>query len=1494
MSLWNFSHKPDSDWGEDDSSGKAVQPDHYPNVARPGGGYPEGKGKESDTPCKTCNQNNLVDGRCPLCDWPNSVSEPIKNFPLDPFRDDKAGIRAGSTHSSSEDDYEWEDPVAKGVKRWRDKALANFVMFIAEEIDTDMYETGFQPAFPEGWGNGLYESLHDGDYQRFKNIFEGCIEKYNEAMHKYNKEEAEDPSERIEYIDPDTDPKLVWNYFQKTIVGGRAQKKNKIPMGDRPHILYVITSPVAIKVGITGNGFKTRQQGYKQQNRKQFKNNPEWQWHTNPDELREIPIEGPGGQSTLFFDQQFNPQHLNQFYHTTPYGRNRKIVRSADEQGEIIHYVSPEMKKKTAEVIEARIINWCRDDCMIQTSPIGEQKGKTLPVIKNEQGEEEKVLHMCESIPMANSAGITPDLIAYFIGVMANNGGKAPDLGEYGKEWLQSNFNISDENFDQMFSGEFGQELGLNNQPEASPMLEQGQVQNQEINPNQQTLWNFNELSQEYPQAYPEGYTQEDVDDQESAMKWYELNGRNDKASIRAGSWKFGMPMPRLTAETIFDNIRYKETPQYQQIRDKVDIQSVEDVAKERGREPKKYIIESVEDIFEEPNRNPKKQGLNGWFAKIICNECGAGKDGQPKSFIDLNNINERRCSNCREIEEANRTTVSFWKNYIAEEAKNKNVNYQLMGFENQGGFTPIEELQDDDIMPMTTRKGGRYKAIINCPNHGQTSYMLSNFKSTRGDEKNICGKCTGLNPEKIWNQLPSGEDENGTEFKWLDWDSETESGTLKIYSPNDIVEKNGRDQGIGRFKAINVFCTECCADNQRTEVSTLKNPTCRRCFYKLEELEKMFDSNPEFAKSLQTLAEKKWGNGYASESISSIVNRLQQQFPEFAQLPMLKSEAGANIIVNKFIKGKGFDRGKSIGHYNPTAPGQVYVLQHGQTIKIGITNDINERVKEFRGEGRQFWNPTPKHLQESDKSLENTEYRSPAVDVPGAQQWIKIPATMPAAEAFFTENAQSGIGPTEELGPNNTKVVPTRGFPVQQMALKPENVRPKKRSNEEMNNAYYVSEVIENGYIPQNIEREILNWWHSLGVAADPEFAQFTETITLDPNQVPAELDIASDLSLDLHVFLIQKMINNRGWSTDLLAKFTQDDKEQLLGFFGNDPNKLSKTFNLSVNDEGGYDLGNELGQAIGVSELLTGQELVQFDEQGELKQPQYSEDQPMTYRDIAMKEQIPEALIEKELRDPASSDWQQRPLDEWADLAKPEVPIAESISQMPDLSVQVNVPFSTPDGRTLLLDENGWYWQAYQNQWQRVAKTSDHQGSTNWETWNTKVMIDNEYNHYMQSREMVKNFTPLNEFAIWATQAVIAPHNKQALEDAQEWNDIPYDERPTGREHMSEGGQALTEGFDEIFGMDPRADETASIIDESKVDWPQIYNSIAEDIKESERFDHEEGKHDLLTQMYMTDFTAEELGNLQEETYPWCPICKVEHPDDPGDLTIPSDWTQ
>jgi len=192
-----------------------------------------------------------------------------------------------------------------------------------------------------------------------------------------------------------------------------------------------------------------------------------------------------------------------------------------------------------------------------------------------------------------------------------------------------------------------------------------------------------------------------------------------------------------------------------------------------------------------------------------------------------------------------------------------------------------------------------------------------------------------------------------------------------------------------------------------------------------------------------------------------------------------------------------------------------------------------------------------------------------------------------------------------------------------------------------------------------------------------------------------------------------------------------------------------------------------------------------------------------------------------------------------------------------------------------------------------QIISKTADYQGWTNWETWNTKLMIDNDYEPYMQSRQLVQNFTPINQFAMWATETILAPHNQQALADAQEWNEIPYDERPTGREDISEGGQALIESFDEIFDMDPRSDETAQIIDESKVNWNEIYNSIGEDIKESERFAHEEGKHDLLVSDYMTEYSAPELAEAQAGEHPWCPVCNVEKPDDPGTTTLPPDWT-
>jgi len=97
--MWIFSDNRETDFGEDDSSGVRFQPDHFPNVLRPGGGYHKDTIINSKKPEVFCNKcdDEMVDGSCLRCDWgEQNRAVPMPNYPLDPFRDDKAGIRAGS------------------------------------------------------------------------------------------------------------------------------------------------------------------------------------------------------------------------------------------------------------------------------------------------------------------------------------------------------------------------------------------------------------------------------------------------------------------------------------------------------------------------------------------------------------------------------------------------------------------------------------------------------------------------------------------------------------------------------------------------------------------------------------------------------------------------------------------------------------------------------------------------------------------------------------------------------------------------------------------------------------------------------------------------------------------------------------------------------------------------------------------------------------------------------------------------------------------------------------------------------------------------------------------------------------------------------------------------------------------------------------------------------------------------------------------------------
>ena len=692
-----------------------------------------------------------------------------------------------------------------------------------------------------------------------------------------------------------------------------------------------------------------------------------------------------------------------------------------------------------------------------------------------------------------------------------------------------------------------------------------------------------------------------------------------------------------------------------------------------------------------------------------------------------------------------------------------------------------------------------------------------------------------------------------------------------------------------------NLICNKCGAVTKNVQPEDLTTKE------KYREIKPCAICNPQFAKQLPKLTQ---------DQIQILFNLIKDKTEDDKYSPTEISEefekqVGRSIhprTVQDRVQ-KWQNEGRISENLRSIDPSHIiYLFQLGSEIKIGIASNMPARIVRYL---------TERVETKSRGGFGNTKMRiqQPETPVPSMEsgQWQSFEVNEPSEEDL-NKRGLSVINrlPSLEKDPPDASQLRRDPQRWNQFNLKSEAEAWIEENRQFLsdfekaseNNQFWFAEL-SNPYIASWIERYIAILWNNMGLDTSPILTNYTEAISADTSRVKN----ANYLSFDFYRILIENLIENGGHLQQLDEVFDQEDFAEMIksGNFSS-PEEIRELFEGvsfgSISDS--KTLGETLGIDFDAVDPNTGEPTTYNFINQILQEKQIEkQNQALDAMNIPHSEQdvIPMQPNETIEPQPVSIDQQwdftqpneATPLNETALSPELESQLPPEIIQL--ISQGLAYPATDAVGNTTIIDTN-----TDQIIWPNTftAKTSDHQGSTNWETWNTKVMIDNEYNLYIQSRDMVKNFTPLNEFAIWATQAVIAPHNQQALENAQEWNDIPYDERPTGREHMSEGGQALTEGFDEIFGMDPRADETASIIDESKVDWPQIYNSIAEDIKESERFDHEEGKHDLLTQMYMTDFTAEELGNLQEETYPWCPICKVERPDDPGDLTIPSDWTQ
>jgi len=165
----------------------------------------------------------------------------------------------------------------------------------------------------------------------------------------------------------------------------------------------------------------------------------------------------------------------------------------------------------------------------------------------------------------------------------------------------------------------------------------------------------------------------------------------------------------------------------------------------------------------------------------------------------------------------------------------------------------------------------------------------------------------------------------------------------------------------------------------------------------------------------------------------------------------------------------------------------------------------------------------------------------------------------------------------------------------------------------------------------------------------------------------------------------------------------------------------------------------------------------------------------------------------------------------------------------------------------------------------------TEDYQGWTNWETWNTKLMMDNERGLYDESRKIVERFRTrpaqgVTSLENWAIQMIIGPENARAIQDAQEWNDIPQEERLDYHyEDLKERNEQAADIVNSL-GFGPNTEDSEpSIIDPNKVNWYEIFESILQDIEEEERY--EQGLP----------------PSWQEQP----------DPDKPGDLTLPDSWS-
>lgn len=198
------------------------------------------------------------------------------------------------------------------------------------------------------------------------------------------------------------------------------------------------------------------------------------------------------------------------------------------------------------------------------------------------------------------------------------------------------------------------------------------------------------------------------------------------------------------------------------------------------------------------------------------------------------------------------------------------------------------------------------------------------------------------------------------------------------------------------------------------------------------------------------------------------------------------------------------------------------------------------------------------------------------------------------------------------------------------------------------------------------------------------------------------------------------------------------------------------------------------------------------------------------------------------------------------------------EMINQLMDRWHQTGVPV---DANDYIIDESLVDWLGLLNQLSRMIRTSkwnkksEHQGMTNWETWNVDVTMENDYDLSQFFYNMIANNAPVENFAMEAIKRVVGPHNKDLLDqfeaisdeqevemkmqsDLEKWQ---YDAKrrfPDDLDAQEEYVNQMKEIVYGLMGEPEPTDISNHWIDESKVNWQEIYDKWKSNWEAEQRY--------------------------------------------------------